>query len=426
MVLSAVWPGLGHWYLGDAKVAALLALPPLALLLPLMTAALRGTDDLVAHLVVPANAILLSAFVAVSLVLRLISILLVRLRVGADAARPHRTTMWLLVGIITIPHLIGGYATIGLFGVTSRVFSGIIIDRGDVTQPNATPGIQTLPSVAPPPEENQRISVLLVGSDFGKGYSHSLTDTMIVVSIDPVEGAVVMASIPRDTARFELYSGGTYHDKLNSLMSRASSDPKRYPDGGLGTLSKQIGFMIGVPIDYIAYIDMGGFEAAIDAVGGVDVNVTKAINDNFYQFPNGPKGFHLKKGLQHLDGPHAVAYVRSRYGAGDNDFTRARRQQELLVALRAKLLDPATLPRLPGLLDQISRLVTTNYPPDRIDQLLELSRRVQPDSIKRFVLGPPYAVQPPGGGEYVLVPDMARYAKWSISQFGDLSRYVTK
>jgi LCP family protein required for cell wall assembly len=426
-ILSAIWPGLGQWHLGDVRGAAVLGIPPLLLLLPLAAAALRGGSGLVGYLVVPQNAVLLALVVGMSLAFRLISMALVRVRVGPEAARPYRTTVWVLVAVLVVLHLAAGYAAIGLFRVTSQVFGGgYIVDRGSSAEPGATQQIQPLPSVMTPPADNQRISFLLVGSDFGKGYSHSLTDTMMVVSIDPTTQQVVMASVPRDTARFQLYSGGTYHDKLNSLMSRADRDPKDFPDGGLGTLANQIGYLVGIPINYVAYIDMGAFEKAIDAIGGVDVNVTRDINDNFYQFPNGPKGFHLKKGLRHLDGPHAVAYVRSRYGAGDNDFTRARRQQELLVALRAKLLDPGTLPKLPGLLDEIGRLVATNYPADHIEQLLDLSRTVDPKSIKRFVLGPPYAVQPPGGGEYVLVPDMKRIARWSIEQFGQQSRYAAK
>jgi LCP family protein required for cell wall assembly len=425
-VLSAVWPGLGQWYLGDGRTAAILAIPPLILLAPLAIAAARGTTSLIGHLVVPGNAALLTAFVVISLVLRLISLALVRLQVGAAAMKPYQLLMGFLVVLILILHLALAYASVGLFGVTSRVFGGVILVPGDSPQPGATQPLEVLPSAAAPPAADQRVTFLLVGSDSGTGYAHSLTDTMMVVSVDPKTSQVVMASVPRDTAQFQLYSGGIYRDKLNSLMSRASHDAKDYPDGGLGTLAKEIGYLVGIPIDYVAYIDMGAFEKAIDAVGGVDVNVTRDINDNFYQFPNGPKGFHLKKGPHHLDGPHAVAYVRSRYGAGDNDFTRARRQQELLVALKAKLLDPGTLPRLPDLLDKISRLVTTNYPADHIEQLIDLSRTIQPDAIKRFVLGPPYAIQPPGGGQYILVPNMDRIAKWSIAQFGPLSRYATK
>jgi anionic cell wall polymer biosynthesis LytR-Cps2A-Psr (LCP) family protein len=151
--------------------------------------------------------------------------------------------------------------------------------------------------------------------------------------------------------------------------------------------------------------------------------VAKRIDDTFYQFPNGPKGFHLAAGPAHLDTAHAVAYVRSRYGAGDNDFTRARRQQQVLIAIKDKLTDPATLPKLPHILDVVSRLISTNFPPDQVSQMIDLSHQVTPDSINQFVLGPPYAIRPAGSAEYMLVPDMDRYAKWSIKYFGTASRY---
>lgn len=424
LFLSALWPGLGQWYLGQPRVAAWLAAIPLVVLIPALLAAGKGMDGLIAHFVVPVNAAMMALFVGCSLTTRIISLLLVRRNVGPASAATHRSFfVWLLV-VTVVVHLVLGYASLGLFGVTSRVFGGTIVDRGAEVSPGATAPAVPLPSVVEPPEHGQRFSVLLLGSDFGTGYTHSLTDTMMVVSIDPSDASVVMASLPRDIARFELYSGGQYDDKLNSLMSRAAADPDAFPDGGVGTLARQIAFLIGVPVDYVAYVDMAAFQDLIDAVGGVDVTVTKAIDDDFYQFPDGPKGFHLAVGTHHLDGAHAIAFVRSRYGTGDNDFTRARRQQELLIALRSKLLDPATLPRLPGLLEQLSHLVSTNFPAERVGELIDLSRQVRPEAIQRFVLGPPYAVQPPGGGTYVLVPDMDRIARWSVEQFGQASRYA--
>jgi LCP family protein required for cell wall assembly len=321
-------------------------------------------------------------------------------------------------------HVAVAFASFSLFGATSRVFSGSLPGPAASAAPHVSPDVGVLPSPASHPPENERITILLVGSDFGTGYNHSLTDTMMVVSVDPQTAAVNMVSVPRDTARFELYSGGVFTGKLNSLMSKAEADPETYPDGGLGTLSKQISYLIGIPIQYVGYINMAAFEEMIDVVGGVDVIVTKAINDSFYQFRDGPKGFKLSAGPHHLDGAHAVAYVRSRYGPGDNDFTRARRQQELLVALRAKLTSPAVLPNLPGLLDQLGRLVSTNFPAERIGEVIELSHRVDEEAVQRTVLGPPYAVRPPGGGEYVLVPDMERIATWSVKMFGSASRYA--
>ena len=127
-------------------------------------------------------------------------------------------------------------------------------------------------------------------------------------------------------------------------MSTARQNPAKYPDGPMGTLALEIGYLIGEPIHYTAAINLDGFERMINLVGGVDVNVERAISDPVYDWFNNTYGFYLSAGPHHLDGRTALAFVRSRYGAGDNDFTRSSRQQQLLVALRAEMTDPANIP----------------------------------------------------------------------------------
>jgi LCP family protein required for cell wall assembly len=395
-------------------------------LLPLLVAALGGLDRLVVYPLVPGNDLLLAIAILVGLGFRLLSMALAWRDSTPKRGARVEPALGVFVAAIIGLHALLTYGAIGLYGVTTRVFSGVVPDVS-VPDPSssaaATTGTLVLPSALPQPEAGQRLTFLLIGSDFGTGYTHTLTDSIIVVSVDPTTADVVMASIPRDTARFPMYSGGKFNEKINALMTRAQQEPAKYPDGPLGTLTKEVSFLVGLPIQYVAYINLGGYEKLIDALGGIDVVVQKRIDDNFYQFPNGPKGFHLAAGPTHLDTAHAVAYVRSRYGAGDNDFTRARRQQQVLIAIKDKLTDPATLPKLPHILDVVSRLISTNFPPDQVNTMIDLSHRVTPDAIKQFVLGPPYAVTPSGGGEYMLVPDMDRYAKWSIKYFGTASAY---
>ena len=106
----------------------------------------------------------------------------------------------------------------------------------------------------------------------------------------------------------------------------------------------------------------------------------------------------------------------SRKGVGDNDFTRARRQQQVLLALRDRVTDPALLPKLPSIIAAASETVTTNFPRERIKEMLDLARQVQSDDeVRRIVLGPPYAKNPAAGtpGGYQLILDMDRMAKLS-------------
>jgi LCP family protein required for cell wall assembly len=255
------------------------------------------------------------------------------------------------------------------------------------------------------------------------GYNHSLTDTILVVSVDTVAKSVVMVSVPRDTARFPLPNGGIYGDKINSLATYADQNKDRYPRGGLAALADAVGYYIGIPINYIAYINLAGFKELIDTVGGVDVNVERAIDDPVYEFPDGVVGFHISAGPHHLNGRLALAYARSRYGLGDSDFTRARRQQQILLALRAKLTSPSVLPDLPHVINSVADVIATNFPPDRLGELLTLSHEISSADIKQFVLGPPYAHSTMATGVYLLLPNMQAIAKWSVDTFGQLSRY---
>ncbi len=114
-----------------------------------------------------------------------------------------------------------------------------------------------------------------------------------------------------------------------------------------------------------------------------------------YDWLDGTHGFTLKAGKVKLDGRTALAYVRSRQGVGDSDFTRAARQQQLLVALRAKLTSPDMLPKLPDIIKVAGDTVRTNLPTDNLDEYIGLARKIDTKSIKQYVLGPPYSIHPP-------------------------------
>jgi polyisoprenyl-teichoic acid--peptidoglycan teichoic acid transferase len=281
---------------------------------------------------------------------------------------------------------------------------------------------------ATPDSPTARINVLLTGIDSSETRSHALTDTLMVISVDPATGNVAMVSLPRDIARFQLWDGREFTGKINSLMTYANNHPTEFPDGGLPTLIHEVGYLLGVPIHYYAAVDLEGFSRLIDMVGGVSVDNPRAISDPGYGgWTDGRVGFFLSAGVHHLDGQNALAYARSRKGAGDNDFTRARRQQQIILALRSQLSDPAVLLNLPSIIDAGSRTLRTNFPPDRLKEMLDISKAIKSDdAVKRVVLGPPYARNPPAGtpGGYQLIPDMDRIAKLSIELFGSDSRYA--
>jgi LCP family protein required for cell wall assembly len=279
-----------------------------------------------------------------------------------------------------------------------------------------------VPTPKPP---TNRVTFLLTGVDSGHDRNHALTDTLLVVSIDTVDKTGVMISVPRDLGRLPLYSGGIFVPKINELLTTARNNPSKYPDGPMGTLTREIGFLIGMKIDYYAQINLEGFERMINLVGGVDVDNPKWINDPAYDWFDGTYGFSLSPGPHHLNGRLALAYVRSRMGVGDNDFTRARRQQQVIASLRDKMLQPAMLQKLPDLLKAAARTISTDFPADQVDDFVALGKEIGTDRVRTgIVLGPPYAYRPSTpSSTYYLLLDMEKVANLSIEVFGTDSDY---
>jgi hypothetical protein len=167
----------------------------------------------------------------------------------------------------------------------------------------------------------------------------------------------------------------------------------------------------------------------IDTVGGVDVVNPDDIADAGYQFPDGQTGFFLSAGPHHLNSRLALAFVRTRQGIGDNDDTRARRQQLVLQALRHQLATPATLPKIPDLLDALAQTIRTDFPVTRLADMLDLAQQIPDSAIQKFVLGPPYAKSPrtsTSGGVFILRLDMKVVKAWSVRVFGPDSTYYVR
>jgi LCP family protein required for cell wall assembly len=434
--LSFLWPGLGQLYVGRRREAAIFAVPAAAVLLVLLVWLAGGLEQAVIDMLVPGVALLFITLVIADGAWRIASLLHAsQLPRGRDAVRRPPTNV-VVVGlgvILLVVHVWAVAVGWSLYQASGRLFPPTAAGPTPsphaslIPHPSASGGASL--GASPSVEPSNRITVLLTGIDKSEIRRHSLTDTLLVVSVDPDTGKTAMVSFPRDIARFTMSNGEFYPHKINALMSEANQNPDRFPDGGLPTLTRELGFLLGVPIQYYAAVDLDGFADLIDEVGGVDIVNPRPINDPGYGgWTDGRVGFRLSAGPHHLDGQTALAYARSRRGAGDNDFTRARRQQQLVAALRARLTDPSLLPRLPSIIDAGSRVIQTNFPRERLNEMLEVAGAAEADeTITRVVLGPPYARNPPAGtpGGYQLVLDMDRLSRLSTELFGADSRYAT-
>ncbi|MEO5941384.1 MAG: LCP family protein [Candidatus Limnocylindrales bacterium] len=432
--LSFLWPGLGQWYAGARRNGLIFAIPVVVAAAVLVSWLLQGPETIVVQLLSPGTALTVVILTVLLGLWRLVAMVDVASSLGGRGFWRRRrlsAAMAVMVAAVLVTHLAAANVAWSFYQAGSKIFT----TGGDVSTASPPPkasGDTTvdLPIATPnatPASPQARINILFLGIDSSEIRTHALTDTLLVVSVDPTSGKAAMISFPRDIANFPLWSGGVYHGKINALMSDAERHRGRFPDGGITTLTKELGFLLGVPIHYYAAINLDGFEAMIDRVGGVTITNNSVIDDPNYGgwHEPGKIGFQLSIGKHTLNGQDALAFVRSRKGVGNNDFERARRQQQLLIALEHKLSDPAMLPKLPDLLDDATRTITTSFPADRLSEMLALGRAIDDETIVKKVLGPPFALRDVNASDYRLVIVPEKIAALSIALFGSDSRYAT-
>ena len=439
-LLSFIFPGLGHLYLGRRRQALVFALPAILVAVAIGLEALRGVDSILANLITPSGSLTVLILLILAGGWRVVAIvdavLIARRQAGLRA--PAAIFAGALLALVFVAHGAGAYVAYTVYDAGSRIFTAAGPDGQSGTTPSGsvdpdasglpepTDDFQATPNATPETAQS-RINILLTGVDSAETRTTALTDTLLVISINPVDKSVVMLSLPRDISNFPLYDGRTFKGKINSLMTWARNHKKEFPDGPFPTLIKEIGYLIGVPIHYYAAIDLQGFRRMIDAVGGVTVNNPKVIDDPRYEWLDGTYGFHLDAGKVKLNGRNALAYARSRQGVGDSDFTRAARQQQLLVALREKLSSPDMITKIPDIINVAGDTIRTNLPTNRFEELIGLAREVKTDAISRHVLTYPIAFHPPTestGGVWTLQLHMDKVAELSRKLFGSDSRYA--
>ncbi len=194
-----------------------------------------------------------------------------------------------------------------------------------------------------PRDEHGFINLLLLGVGDSGHDGPDLTDTMIFVSIDPIDTrSVVLLSLPRDLlidSREQTISGrinGIYANEKRRLIYREKMEEEAAGNLALQSVGDIIGEKLGVPIHGIVKADFTAFTLVVDALGGVDVVVPKSITDYTYPIAEDQTGlFQVEEGLQHFDGETALRYARSRHST--SDFDRSARQQLLLSALANKV-----------------------------------------------------------------------------------------
>ncbi len=411
-MLSALIPGLGQAYNHRRRLALALFIPfAIVVALTGLVVWALPAPRLMATAVVPGNLDKLLTLNVVLLAWRLVALgqAFLDTRFGR-LGRLGAAGLAVVILVTVLPHVgaqyVGGIAR----STFADVFGGGVLAARSGREVGTEPG------------PNDRLNVLLVGIDAGAGRSHVLTDSLIVVSVDPVGKSVSMASLPRDLVNVPLGGGRTFAPKLNSLLSYATDHESEFPEGGMRTLENAVGNLLGIHIHYYATIDLNGFVKMVDAVGGVDVNVKVALDDPKYRGFGvvGYKGWSVDVGQHHFDGKDALAYARIRRSVGQTDFTRQTRQQEILLALRTKVVKGGALLSLPSLLEAVGQTVSTDLPAERLPDLAVLAGEIPAKRIVRVVVRYPL-IRPakPGQNKYgaVQLPEIDRILAMATALF---------
>jgi LCP family protein required for cell wall assembly len=263
--------------------------------------------------------------------------------------------------------------------------------------------------LAPIWNEQEPINILLLGIDQRPGEKGSYrTDTMILVNIDPRTGSIGMMSMPRDLW-VTVPTAIPRETRINSAHFIGDSD-KNYPGDGPTLAKETVSLFLGQPVHYYVRINFEGFRALLDEIGCLDIEVPYTINDP--EFPDDNYGydpFYIEAGQYCMDADTVLKYARTRHQ--DTDFGRMRRQQQVLVAAKNKVLSvnelPRLLSRLPALLDALSESLQTDMPMSQQITLANMARRLNTDNIRQMLIdGSMVEATILPSGAYVLMPKL--------------------
>ncbi len=201
--------------------------------------------------------------------------------------------------------------------------------------------------------EQQPFSILLLGVDERKS-DVGRSDTMIVLSVNPQKNNTLMISIPRDT--YTQIVGKNIKDKINHA----------YAFGGIEMTMSSVENLLNIPIDYVAKVNMEGFEQIIDTIGGVKVQNAMAFQEGDY---------HFKKGMITLDGAAALEYVRMRKEDPEGDFGRQNRQKQVIQSIIEEGTSFKTILKYQNIFDILGKNISTNL---TFAQLKELQQNYRP------------------------------------------------
>ncbi|HLM84146.1 MAG TPA: LCP family protein [Candidatus Bathyarchaeia archaeon] len=264
-------------------------------------------------------------------------------------------------------------------------------------------------------EEQGQINVLLIGmrGDNMPG-GGLLADTIMVASIRPMENKVALISIPRDL--YVSDPGTSGQSKINAVHAMYEG---KQEGQGMEMMKQVVSDLTGLSIHYVVRIDFKGFTETVETLGGVDVYLDKPFSEPTQFEGEAAANFSLPAGKNHLDGQKALFFTRARYAS--SDFERAKRQQQVLIALKDKMLSLGTLSdfgKMNNILNILGNDVRTDMDTSEMKQFFDLATKLQDPQIKQKIFDTTpegllnaSKADTPEGKTYILLPAGGNYDK---------------
>jgi LCP family protein required for cell wall assembly len=418
---SAVLPGLAHWIAGRRRAAVVIASIAVALLVTIIVLALTTSRTRLLQLAVQPG--WLTVIIGGALVVALAWVVLVT---GSyRVLGPVRTTGVAQVAVIL------GLAALSLLVAAPPVAVAryAYLQRDLVTNlfpDDPSGGIAAGPDGGGQGKEpfsgRDRVTILLLASDSGPDRTGVRTDSVVAASIDTHTGDITLLSLPRNLQQIP-FPPGPLHDAypngltgndglLNAVYEAVTNKPdllKGARDRGAEGVKQTVSYILGIPIDYYAMVNLEGFNEFVDAMGGVTVTITDRlpIGGLLADGTRVPPVGYLEPGTRKLDGSDAQWYARSRRDG--TDYDRMLRQRCLIGAMVQQATPATVLKHFQELSSATKKLAETDIPRSVLPDLIELGDKMhKAHSIRSLAFVPP--VISTGDPDYAKIRRLAKEA----------------
>jgi polyisoprenyl-teichoic acid--peptidoglycan teichoic acid transferase len=400
---SAVLPGLAHWIAGRRRAAVVIASVAVALLVSLVVLALTTSRTRLLQLAVQPG--WLTVIIGGALVLALAWVVLVT---GSyRVLGPVRTTglaqVAVIVGLAVLSLLVAAPpVAVARYAYLQRDLVTSLFPDGDPSSGLAA-GQNGGGTGEEPFGGRDRITILLLASDAGPDRTGVRTDSVVAASIDTHTGDIVLFSLPRNLQQIP-FPPGPLHDAypngltgndglLNAVYEAVTNKPdllKGARDRGAEGVKQVVSYILDIPIDYYAMVNLEGFNEFVDAMGGVTVTVTQRlpIGGLLADGTRVPPVGYLEPGTQKLNGSDAQWYARSRRDG--TDYDRMLRQRCLIGAMVQQATPATVLKHFQELSSATKKLAETDIPRSVLPDLIELGEKMhKASSIRSLAFVPP-------------------------------------